>query len=116
MLVGPWSSVSHDPAARQIQDGPAVSGVFARFDGPERLVTLDVGGDGAVRLGAGAGLVAAVRLDDDAPTWIVTGTDRDGVAGAASRLDEADLGDHYALATVEDHELPLPVQSSEGTQ
>jgi hypothetical protein len=114
VLVGPWTEVRRDAAARQIQEGQAVSGVFARFDGSKRLVTLDVGADESFRLGAGAGLVAAVRLGDDAPTWLVTGTDPKGVAAAASRLDADDLADRYALAIADGETLPLPIQGPEG--
>ncbi len=109
VLVGPWQKVGEDRATRQVEDGPGVSGVFARFAGPDELDALDVRGDTAKRLRAGAGLVAAVRLGDDAPTWIVTGTDADGVKAAASRVGKSSLRDRYALAVSGGRELPLPV-------
>ena len=37
-------------------------------------------------LGPGGGLIAATRLDGEAPTWVVTGTDAAGVAAAAAQL------------------------------
>ena len=49
-------------------------------------------------LGAGAGLVAALRRGDDPPTWIVTGTEQAAVRRAASLLDERVLRDRYAVA------------------
>ncbi|MCX6385860.1 MAG: hypothetical protein NTV40_04375, partial [Solirubrobacterales bacterium] len=49
-------------------------------------------------LGAGAGLVAATSIGEQAPTWIVTGTDDAGVLAAARMLTEAALAGHFALA------------------
>ncbi len=63
LLVGPWSRVSADPAAAQIDDGPAASGVFARFEGGA-LVALGV--DGA----AGAASGARRRPGGRGPPWL----------------------------------------------
>ena len=114
VLVGPWASISDDEAAGQIEDGPAASGVFARFAGPRELDTLDARGEVAERQRAGAGLVAAVRLGDDAPTWVVTGTDAQGVESAASRVGEDDLQGRYALAIAGERNVPLPVEDRGG--
>ena len=109
VIVGPWSAVGEDRAAALIQRGPAQSGVFARFEG-RKLVLLDAEGHEAGRYGSGAGLVAAVRLNDGPPTWIVTGTDKAGVAAAAALFDRPDLEDHYAVAaTPSVAPEPLPV-------
>jgi hypothetical protein len=109
VIVGPWSAVSRDSAAALIQQGPAQSGVFARFE-EGKLVLLDARGRPAERFGAGAGLVAAVRLDDGPPTWIVTGTDKAGVAAAAANFESSDLENHYAVAaTPLTSPEPLPV-------
>ena len=110
VLVGPWDRVGDDAAAKQIEDGPGASGVFARFAGPRQLDALDVRGETAERLQAGTGLVAAVRLGDDAPTWIVTGPDANGVEAAAARVDEEDLQDRYAVAIAGRRTVPLPVE------
>jgi hypothetical protein len=109
VIVGPWSTVSHDPAAALIEGGPAQSGVFARFEGG-KLVLLDARGRDAERFGVGAGLVAAVRLNDGPPTWIITGTDKAGVAAAVANFETSDLEDHYAVAaTPATSPEPLPV-------
>ncbi len=111
VLVGPWSAVSDDPAAAQIDDGPASSGVFARFEGARGLLALDVEAETAARLGAGAGLVAATRQGERPPTWVVTGVDEPGVRAAAAALDEAVLRDRYAVVVGagSDDVLPVPV-------
>jgi hypothetical protein len=119
VLVGPWGRLRRDPAAAQIEKGPQVSGVFARFSprGPAgapgcRLEALDESGHTQSRIGAGAGLVAATRRYEAPPTWLVTGCDRAGVARAAELLDEADLREHYAvLAEADGGVVPLPVSS-----
>ncbi|MGB2711195.1 MAG: hypothetical protein WBC33_06725, partial [Conexibacter sp.] len=83
VLVGTWAQLRGDPALAQLDRGPAASGVYARFDdGGRSLVLLDATGAAAHRLGAGAGLVAATRFEDQAPTWAITGTDVAGVAAA----------------------------------
>ena len=109
VLVGPWSAVRRDPAATQIDDGPATSGVFARFDGASVLLALDVEANTSSRLGEGAGLVAAVRDGEDPPTWVVTGVDAPGVRAAAAALGEPALEDRYAVVTAADSDETLPV-------
>jgi hypothetical protein len=117
VLVGPWARVSRDRAAAQIDDGPATSGVFARFEtgeGPGRLEGLDQTGATAKTLGAGAGLVAAVRDGENPPTWVVTGTDSAGVRDAASLLSGKVLRDRYAIASASGEPVPLPVGAGGG--
>ena len=113
VLVGPWSSIRRDPAAAQIGDGPAASGVFARFgDGPTpELLAFDERTEISSRLGRGAGLVAAVRDGEAPPTWVVSGVDDAGVAAAADALDDEILEDRYAVvvAAGSDETLPVPV-------
>jgi len=110
VLVGTWSEVRVDPAARRIEAGPKVSGVFARPAGSGRsLELLDSRGRPARTLGAGAGLVAATQFVDQQPTWFVTGTDEIGVSSAAAALVEARLKDHFAVALENGREVPLPL-------
>jgi hypothetical protein len=113
VLIGPWARLRGETSMRTIERGPASSGVFADFEragGRHELVALDETAAEYRRLGAGAGLVAAVREGDDPPTWLVTGTNAAGVRRAAGLLDEPSLRDRYALAVEPsgDH-LPLPV-------
>lgn len=113
IVVGRWADVRRDPAAQPIERGPAVSGVFARFDSAGRRLALLEPRGGVVRtLGAGAGLVAATRFGDQQPTWVVTGTDDVGVAAAAAAVDEDRLRDHFALAVENGRGVPLPPPAS----
>jgi Domain of unknown function (DUF4430) len=115
VLVGEWESIRDDPAAAQLDDGPATSGVFARFErsaGSYRLVALDQRGAVAAELDSDAGLVAAVRHGEDPPTWLVTGASSDGLAAAADLLESEVLSDRYAVAGYGDGPpVPLPVLS-----
>jgi hypothetical protein len=111
LLVGPWPVIEDDPAAAQLDRGPQTSGVFARFveePGGWRLLELGDDAEPVTRLGAGAGLVAAVRDGDDPPTWLVTGTDAAGVERAASLLRSGELAHRYAVAALGGHVVSLP--------
>lgn len=111
VVVGPWPKVrGREAEADQLDRGPARSGVYARFAaGGRALTVMDERGRPARRLGAGTGLVAATRLEGRRPVWFVTGTDDAGVAAAADALDEATLGDHYALAIAGDRPVNVPL-------
>jgi hypothetical protein len=99
VLVGPLSALSGDPSVKAIAQGPRASGVYARFTkNGSTLELLDADGRPTRTLGVGAGLVAATRYREEAPVWIVTGTDLAGVNRAAGALDEASLRDKFALA------------------
>jgi Domain of unknown function (DUF4430) len=99
VLVGPFVTIDADPSAQSIAKGPRASGIYARFstDG-HTLSLLDASGRVRRDLGAGAGLIAATRTGEDAPVWLVTGTDASGVSLAAQSLREASLRDRFALA------------------
>ena len=110
VLIGPWRSVRADPVARRIERGPGTSGVYARFTGQgSELVVLDGRGRPGASLRAGAGLVAATRLRDQQPTWVVTGTDAAGALAAARALREDVLRNRFALALADTRSLPAPV-------
>jgi hypothetical protein len=118
VLVGAWEALRDDPAAAQLDDGPATSGVFARFErsgGAYQLVALDQHGAAARKLDSAVGLVAAVRDGEDSPTWLVTGASPEGVAAAADLLESEALSDRYAVAVDGGGaEIALPVLSEEG--
>jgi hypothetical protein len=99
VLVGPWTAVRSTPATRAIERGPSASGVFARFTESGGTLTLcDARGHAKRTLAAGAGLVAATRYAEEAPVWVVTGTDEAGVNRAAGAFGEATLRNRFALA------------------
>jgi Domain of unknown function (DUF4430) len=98
VLVGPWVALRGDPAAHQIELGPRSSGVYARFAATgTKLALLNEQGAVARTLTAGAGLVAAARYGEEAPAWVITGTDWAGVELAARALDAATLARRFAL-------------------
>lgn len=111
VLVGSWEALRSDETAAQLEQGPGISGVFAR---PVRC------GDGfgfefmddraeVVRRDGSAGLIASVQLGEDQPTWVVTGSAGPDLDLAAQMLTEEALRDNYALATTGDGSLPLPL-------
>jgi hypothetical protein len=108
--VGRWQDIRLQPAARVIEQGPGASGVFARPSAAgSAIALLDPRGRPERTLGAGGGLVAATALKDEAPTWIVTGTDAVGLAAAAAQLDPNSLRNHFAIAVEDGRAVPLPI-------
>lgn len=116
-LVGRWEDVRRDGAAHQIEEGPDVSGVFARFRvdpaqaGGYRLELLDQLEHVVAQPGPGAGLVAATRFEKQQPTWVVTGVDDAGLERAIRLLSERALRDRFAVAATASAAIALPVQS-----
>jgi hypothetical protein len=61
-------------------------------------------------LGASAGLIAATRYGEEAPVWLVTGTDETGLELAARAFNQKTLENRFALALEPGGTaLPLPV-------
>jgi hypothetical protein len=113
VVVGTWSELrpTNDDAVERMDQGPRRSGVFARFSADARtLEVLDGHGEPKRSLGAGTGLVAATKIDDREPVWLVTGTDQAGVAAAAGALDEATLTTGYALAVSDGRGVAVPAR------
>jgi uncharacterized protein DUF4430 len=111
VLVGPWSQVRKDIASRQLEQGPEVSGVFAKpAPSGASIALLDADGKTERTLGPGSGLVAATAYQEDHPTWVVTGTDDVGVAAAAAAMNEDQLRFHFALAIDAGRGVPLPLE------
>jgi hypothetical protein len=115
VVVGTWRELQPEVAASLIAHGPSASGVYARFTGPEgrSLQLLNPDGHVARTLGAGSGLIAATADSSSEPTWLITGTDVDGVSAAANALTTAALHDHFALAVQGSTELPVPVDGEQ---
>jgi hypothetical protein len=113
VLVGSWTELRTQSAIALIDRGPSASGVYADFtDRGRKLRLLDPRGQTVRRLGPGAGLIAATAAGQPAPTWIVTGTDSLGVAGAARAMTPAALDGHFALAIAGGAEVPVPLQGN----
>ena len=108
VVVGPWTEVRKDTAAAQLEKGPQVSGVYA-IPHPGALDLLSPKGHIVRTLHDAGGLVAATRFSEQAPTWVVTGTDEAGVEAAASALEEAVLHNHFAVAVDQGLSVGLPI-------
>jgi hypothetical protein len=113
LLVGPWAKLDGELDADGIARGPRASGVYASFSADGQTLTLlDQDGRPVRRLQAGAGLIAATREGEDAPVWVVTGTDGAGVQRAARAFDQATLRDRFAVAVSAGATVPLPIGAS----
>jgi hypothetical protein len=110
--VGKWSDLSQLQDLDLLEKGPAASGVYARFAGPNGpLLLLDARGRVTRQAPAGTGLIAALIPPGQQPLWVVTGVDEAGVARAAALLDGARLRNAYALAvTPSGPPLRLPLE------
>ena len=109
VLVGPWSMLRGDTTAARLEQGPAASGVYAKPSSTGAAIALlNPTGATTTTLGAGAGLVAAIREGDHQPIWLVTGTDAGGVSRAADALDEQTLRDRFAVALAATGPLSVP--------
>jgi hypothetical protein len=112
ILVGRWSDLRKDIVARQLEEGPEVSGVFARPNAAgSEIELMDSGGEVDQTLGPASGLVAAAGYQEYPPTWLITGTDDVGVAAAAATLSEDGLRYHFALAIEAGKGIPLPLET-----
>ena len=101
-----------DAAVRRIEEGPRVSGVYAKPAPDGRSIALlDPDGKTVRTLGPGGGMIAATRLAGVAPAWVITGTDVAGVAAAAAQLQEDTLADHFAMAVEDGRPVGLPIQT-----
>jgi Domain of unknown function (DUF4430) len=114
VLVGTWSAIRNAAQVSTIEQGPRASGVYARFNNAgASLSVLDEQGRTVAALGAGAGLVAATRHGEDAPVWVISGTDAAGVQRAAGAFDVNDLRDRFALAlSSTGADVPLPASGA----
>ena len=111
VVVGPFRDIASDSTIATIARGPAASGVYATFsDGGQRLSLLHADGHAVPAPAGDVGLVAATREDENAPVWVVTGTDAAGVERAAGAFDQLTLQNHFAVAVAQAGVLPLPLQ------
>jgi hypothetical protein len=114
VVVGGWPEVRRDVAAQKIERGPASPASTPGWGptGAGSCCSTTAGGR-CGRSGRAAVLVAATATGDQAPTWIVTGTDDVGVAAAAAAIDEDRLKDRFALAIEAGRGIDLPVAQEE---
>jgi hypothetical protein len=110
VLVGSWQALRADSDVAPIERGPRASGVYATFSAAGRSLTLlDADGRRVRTLNAGGGLIAATASGEDAPAWVVTGTDPEGVQLAAADFGEQALRNQFAVAVTAAGAIGLPV-------
>jgi hypothetical protein len=111
VLVGPWKHWRKRAWPSRIDAGPRYSGVFARFSpGASELRLHDWYAHPKQALGAGTGLVAAMRPTEEDLLWLVTGVDDEGVERAAEALNPRDLRDAFAVAVTDEGVVRLPLK------
>jgi hypothetical protein len=114
VLVGSWGQVREDASAAVLEDGPEASGVYgmpSRCAGAFAFEVLDERAVPRELLGEAA-WVAAVRPDEDQPTWVVSATKPELVAAAAALLDEQALANRYAVVASGGRTRPLPASGA----
>jgi Domain of unknown function (DUF4430) len=113
VVVGQWTAVHGDPSVQSIERGPRASGIYARFaTNGQALTLLDGKGRPTSTLGAGAGVIAAMKDAEGAIVWVVSGTDEAGLEGAARAFDTSALHDRFALAlTAAGTQVSVPQES-----
>ncbi len=115
IVIGTWREIKTDRGTRRLAQPPASSGVFARFSQTgerSRLALYNRDGKVALQAGNGAGLVAAVKVGNDLPTWVVTGTDSRGLGRAVRLFNRESLRNRFAMAVTEKDAVPIPVESA----
>ena len=113
-VVGRWGDVRNDAAARQIEQGPGESGVFARLVARGRRLgsSCSTAGERSRTLTRGGGLVAATRFEEQQPTWVVSGTDEAGLESAARCWSSGPCATAMRLQRTAALSIGLPVQGA----
>lgn len=111
VLVGTWAELARNREAAAIAQGPLRSGVYLRIEDGSELVALDPRGEDAARYRSGYGFIAATRLGEGPPIWIVSGVDQAGLAAAADSFNADDLAGRFALVAGPEGPIPLPVSA-----
>jgi hypothetical protein len=109
VVVAPWNVARETIIGRELQRGPASSGVFADFSRSGALTLLDGTGKVAQEAPPGSGLVAALEQQGGGVVWLVTGSDDAGVERAAKALDPDVLRNAFAVAVTPSGPVKLPV-------
>ncbi len=99
VAVAPWSALRALPAVEPLTQGPRMSGVYARVAANGNTIALlNERGQVNSTLGAGGGLIAALRPSNQDPLWVVTGTTPEAVERAAHAFNSSALHDRFAVA------------------
>jgi hypothetical protein len=112
LVVARWPRARIVRGASELEEGPAATGVFARFTPDGRgLELLDEAGETARRVqpGDGVGLVLAMRPRAEELVWLVTALDQEGLEAGVRALDGERLRDAFAVAVTGRTVEKLPV-------
>jgi hypothetical protein len=110
VLVGPWRRWRQRTMSRVLDAGPRYSGIFARFSpGAGALRLLDWNAHRVRTVGAGTGLLGAIRPTEEDLLWLVTGVDERGVERAARALTSPQSQGAYAVAVTDAGIEKLPL-------
>jgi hypothetical protein len=114
VIVAKFSVARQVLAAKALTQGPATTGVYAKFDSAGKTLSLlDANGSVARVAPPGTGLIAATQQASQPVTWLVTGVDDGGVQLAADSIDAATLRNAFAVAvTSGGGVVKLPVGAS----
>lgn len=111
VVVGTWREIAAVDGVRDLSADAASNGAFAQFSTDGKLLTpaRSDGSTGAAMAG-GTGLVAAFS-DGKKLTWILTGTDGDGVESAIDLLrgDHPELTNRFAVIAGPARTAALPL-------
>jgi hypothetical protein len=108
--VAKFSGAKEVLAARALTQGPASTGVYAKFDSAGTTLSLLDGAGHAARVAPpGTGLLAATQQAAQPVTWLVTGVDDAGVERAAEAIGESALRNAFAVAATPTGLVKLPV-------
>ena len=110
---GAGATCARTSPPRQLEEGPEVSGVFAKPSASgqrDRAARRRRQGRAHARRRAPASS-RPPATSTQRPTWLITGTDDVGVAAAAAALTEDQLRHHFALAIEAGRGVPLPLEA-----
>jgi hypothetical protein len=112
VIVAKFSYAKQVLAARALTQGPATTGVYAKFDsGGTTLSLLDADGRVVRTAPPGTGLIAATQQAEQPVTWLVTGVDDAGVERAADAIGPMALRNAFAVAVMPAGLANLPLRA-----
>ncbi|MEA2412100.1 MAG: hypothetical protein QOC77_2661 [Thermoleophilaceae bacterium] len=110
VIVAKFSGAKDVLAASALTQGPASTGVYAKFDSAGTTLSLLDGAGHAARVAPpGTGLLAATQQAAQPVTWLVTGVDDAGVERAAEAIGAGALRNAFAVAATPTGLVKLPV-------
>jgi hypothetical protein len=109
LVVAKWPEARIVRGGHTLEEGPAQSGVYARFTS-NALELLDADGEVVKRAAPGTALIAALRPRADELVWLVTALDDAGLSAGVEALDRAALRNAFAVAVSQDGVEQLPLR------